>query len=211
MPRCPEGGHRRDAPGGRPFRGAVGALAAVAAFTVLGSLVAPRPGGAHADGPPPRNTGGFREPTCALCHRGGEPNAPGGALRLVAPASYRPGAEHAIEVQLERPGLRRGGFHLSVRFAEGTLAGTQAGELLAVAEWVQVVAAHKVAYASHTAAGTQVATAGEARWQLRWKAPAAGGGTVVFHLAANASNDDDSELGDAIYTTALTIPEAAGG
>jgi hypothetical protein len=67
---------------------------------------------------------------------------------------------------------------------------------------VQVIAAHDVAYAAHTAAGAAQARGGEVRWRVRWRAPSKAAGPVVFHLAANAGNagnDDDSELGDFVY------------
>lgn len=198
MPGCPEPRRRH--------RG----LPPVAALALLAlGLAAPRAGSGYADGPPPRNTGGFGETTCALCHRGGAPDPAGGGLRIVAPASYTPGREHLVEVALDRPGLRRAGFQLSVRFAAGDAAGKQAGALAAEGDRVQTVTARQVTYAAHTRAGTAVAAAGAARWQVRWTAPASGG-TVVFHAAANASNDDDSELGDAIYTAVVTV-EPRGG
>ncbi len=47
-----------------------------------------------------------------------------------------------------------------------------------------------------------------AHWRIRWTAPAHPRGAVVFHLAANAANDDESPLGDFIYTMTLTVPAA---
>jgi hypothetical protein len=38
-----------------------------------------------------------------------------------------------------------------------------------------------------------------ARWTVVWTAPATGG-AVTFNAAANAANEDDSQLGDYIYT-----------
>jgi hypothetical protein len=55
-----------------------------------------------------------------------------------------------------------------------------------------------VQYGQHTDRGTVVEGDG-ARWRLRWTAPAHGAGSIVVHVAANASNDDDSELGDYVY------------
>jgi hypothetical protein len=122
-----------------------------------------------------------------------------GAILATPPATFLAGAEHELEVRLARPGMRRAGFQLSVRHADGRLAGSQAGELLATGTEVQLVAAHPVAYATHTSAGSAVDAAGEARWRLRWRAPAAPSGAVVFHATANAADDDDSALGDLVY------------
>ncbi len=59
---------------------------------------------------------------------------------------------------------------------------------------------HLVQYAQHTRAGAFTETPGVARWSIIWTAPSTGGTSVVFHVAANATNDDDSEFGDFIYT-----------
>jgi hypothetical protein len=51
-----------------------------------------------------------------------------------------------------------------------------------------------------------VAAGRPGRWTFRWTAPAdAPGRAVVFHVAANAANDDDSPLGDFIYARALRV------
>ena len=74
---------------------------------------------------------------------------------------------------------------------------------------MQVVAAHEVAYAAHTAAGAAPASGGEACWRVRWRAPAEAAGPVVFHVAANAGNFDDSELGDFVYlASAVSRPRS---
>ena len=164
--------------------------------------------GAYHDPPPPAHPGGFGEPTCATCHRGADLDAPGGSLELVVPARHQAGEEYVIEVRLVRSATARAGFALSARFAEGEVAGRQAGELATTSPAVRVVAAHDVSYAGHTAAGSSAALVdGGAEWRLRWRAPGSPRGPVVFHLAVNAGNDDDSELGDFVYlATALSRP-----
>jgi hypothetical protein len=177
---------------------------------IAGAILAvPRAGEAHRDRPPPAHTGGFDEPTCASCHLGDPVNAPGGRLRIAVPPTFVPGAEHQIEVRLARAGTKRAGFQLSVRHADGGLAGGQAGALLASGSEVQLVATHPVAYAAHTEAGTALEAAGEARWRLRWRAPAAPGGAVVFHATANAADDDDSALGDFVYAASAVSSPAS--
>jgi hypothetical protein len=56
-----------------------------------------------------------------------------------------------------------------------------------------------------TAAGTTV-SGDSIRWLFRWTAPSESGGPVVFHVAANAANFDDSPLGDFIYATSIAVP-----
>ena len=208
MRSCPDRGRRRD--GRRPLAGRI-AIAAAAACALAAATLAPRAARSYVDGPPPAHTGGFGEPTCAACHRGGPADDGGGALEIRVPASYAPGGEHVLELRLASPGMRRAGFQLSARYAEGPRAGAQAGELLPPAEGgrgVRVAVAHDVAYAGHTAAAAP-AGSGEALWRVRWRAPAGTApiAAVAFHAAANAADYDDSELGDRVYAaTAVSRP-----
>lgn len=164
---------------------------AVSAFTVS----------AYRDGPPEAHTGGFGEPTCQTCHFGGELNAAPGRLEIRGlPEKFTPGQAYSLRVVLSRPEMPAGGFELAARFAEGgTGAGTQAGTLVALDDRADVFAApNGISYAHHTRAGSD-ATGDSIVWQLRWTAPSRAG-RVVFHVAGNAADDDESPLGDHIYT-----------
>ena len=195
-------------------------VAALLTLAGLAALIGTGGAGAYLDAPPPAHTGGFGEPTCAACHRGAPLDDATGTLTLAAPARYAAGEEHVLEVRLARAGMERGGFQLSARFAEGALAGRQAGVLTVLPEAdpgaqrgakppVQVLAAHDIAFASHTAAGAALASGGEVRWRVRWRAPAKAAGPVAFHVAANAGNHDDSELGDFVYlASAISRPRS---
>lgn len=159
-------------------------------------------------GPPPGHTGGFGEPTCRACHSDAGLNEPGGQLAIMgAPANYEPGRTYQMEVVLRHAGMLRAGFQLAARFADGAAAGTQAGDLTpadarSVVIWDTL---SRVRYIEHTVAGTDLS--GDAgRWIVRWTAPAGPSrGAVAFNAAGNAANDDDSPLGDFIYTTALRV------
>ncbi len=161
----------------------------------------------HPDFPPPPHTGGFGEPTCQACHTGEALNAPGGTLRLEGvPRRWRPGAAYRIAVVLRRDSLARAGFELAARFVPG---GAQAGTLEAgdtLRAEVTRDSLSGIPYLHQTRPGARVSP-GEGRWQVIWRAPASRGGTVAFNVAAVASNDDDSNLGDAVYTaTAVSSP-----
>jgi hypothetical protein len=150
------------------------------------------------EGPLPEMTGGFGEPTCRKCHFDQPLDDPAGALRLTGvPRSYTPGRRYAITVDLLRPGMKRGGFEVSARFASGR----QAGTLSVAGDRLQVVTSADggVQYAQHTVAGSIAAPPGALRWTVDWTAPA-GRSAVIFNAAANASDDDASALGDFIYT-----------
>lgn len=158
----------------------------------------------HPDFPPTAHTGGFGEPTCRQCHQGEELNAPGGTLRITGvPARWRPGMAYRIVVTLSRDSLARAGFELAARFARG---GAPAGVLIPYDTLLTMITrdtANGVPYAHHTRRGTRV-DAAPARWVLLWTAPLGGSDDVAFNAAAVAANDDNSNLGDAVYTVLAT-------
>jgi hypothetical protein len=184
----------------------------VAAAAALG-FAHPAGNRPHVNGPPLAHSGGFGEPTCRACHFDRPLNEAGGSLALEGlPERWIAGEQASLEVVLSRPQLARAGFQLSVRFSDGERAGQQAGRFRAEGKRVTVRTdtVTDVDYAQHTRAGTKVFASGPARWRVMWEAPAAGA-SVTFHVAGNASNDDDSEFGDSIYTTRYTIDTVARG
>ena len=158
--------------------------------------------------PPLARTGGFGEQTCGECHFGG-PEQPAGTVSLGGvPERYRPGDTYALELVLADTTARVGGFQVAARVADGANAGRQAGVLCAIDARVVVAtdSTSAVQYASHAIA----APADSLRWRLMWRAPADHVGNVIFHIVANAADDDDSPLGDAILTnTVVTQPKKA--
>ena len=54
-------------------------------------------------------------------------------------------------------------------------------------------------FVQHNLAGSRVAATGENSWTIDWTAPVSASAAVQFNVAANASNNDDSPLGDYIY------------
>ncbi len=181
-------------------------LAVAATTTALGHAAAI----AYTQGPPPAHTGGFGEPTCHLCHFDQPLNDPAGSLRLEGlPEAYAAGARYTLVIGLERAGLRRAGTELAVRFVAGPRRGAQAGHLKLLDDRLEVVVGEPsaIAYARQTLEGSHVDTPDRARWSIEWIAPGPDAeAAVVFHLAANAANDDASELGDYVYTAEYRIP-----
>jgi hypothetical protein len=141
--------------------------------------------------------------TCHQCHWDNKLNEPPGLFRLTGvPQTYTPGQRYLITVSLARPGLVRGGFQLSAREdLSKTNFSRDAGSLRVIDGLTERIRddATQVTYLQHTKAGTEARTAGQAAWTFTWIAPDSG--PVVFHVAANAANGDDSPLGDFIYTT----------
>ncbi len=163
------------------------------------------------EGPPPAHTGGFGEPTCRACHSDGDPlGAPDGSLVIGGlPDRFEPGRTYDVTVTVTRRGLVRGGFELAVRFAPlAPRAALQAGLLLPADRERSGLTRDSVTgivYAHHLEPGTHALRPGELRWWLRWTAPV-DRQAVVFHVAAVAGNDDNSNLGDEVYARALMVP-----
>jgi hypothetical protein len=156
------------------------------------------------EGPLPGFTGGFGEKSCTACHFDGPLNDPAGSLQIAGlPAEFTAGQQYSITVSVRRAELRRAGFELSSRYGTGSHRGEDAGTLAAPTDRLQIVTSKppKHNYIQHTKVGAQAATPGAVSWTFVWTAPARPAGTVVFNVAANASNADSSPSGDFIYTT----------
>jgi len=162
---------------------------------------------AYREGPLPAMTGGFGEKTCHTCHFDNRLNDRLGSVRLegVLPA-YVPGREYTLTVIVHRAGIKRAGFELAVRFADGADKSHQAGTLRPADGRTQMAAApgSSIQYIQHNKPGSDLAGPDEGRWTVLWAAPSPPAGRVIFTLAGNAANGDASALGDFIYTTSLT-------
>jgi hypothetical protein len=166
---------------------------------------------AYKEGPFPNVTGGFGDQTCHSCHLDHPVNAPGGALNIAGvPPAYEPGRTYRITVTLTRDGMKRGGFEIAARYASGSRRGKQAGEWRLTDAREQMIPSQvdpQLRFVQHTLAGSRTATPGSNSWTIDWAAPSPPGGVVQFNIAANAANNDDSPLGDFIYTkTARSAP-----
>lgn len=156
-----------------------------------------------ADGPELGHTGGFGEPTCHSCHFENAIDEPTGTLVLAGvPDPYSPGSSYRLEITLQRPNLERGGFQLTARFSTGEHQGRQAGRFEPLDDRTQVPEPkeNQIQYVQHTPNGTSTSSVGTLTWTVRWLAPTESLAPVAFHLIANATNDDDSQFGDFIYT-----------
>jgi hypothetical protein len=169
-------------------------------------IALPLAGSAFKEGPYPNVTGGFGEQSCHLCHLDNPVNAAGGAVTLEGiPSSYVAGQSYPVTVNIAREGLRRGGFEIAARFASGKQRGRQAGAWKPLDARVQLIpgAVDKVlTFVQHNLAGSRVMETGANTWTIEWTAPSPATGAVQFNVAANASNNDDSPLGDFIYLKA---------
>lgn len=164
----------------------------------------------HVEAPPVGHTGGFGEPTCAICHIGDPENAYGGSVAILGlPEAYEPGAVYALTVVLRAEETMMAGFQLSVRFLEGEDTGGTAGKLAPATPRVAVNAGEDgVLYAHQNTAGSRAETPDGSSWLVEWTAPESDD-PVVFHVAANSANGDNSPLSDLVYRAEVRVP--AGG
>jgi hypothetical protein len=105
---------------------------------------------------------------------------------------------YRLIVELVRPGMGAGGFQLAARHEDGRQAGVLTGGG-GEGERVAVVESRSVLYAQHALAGSEPTGHGSIRWELLWTAPP-GPEPVIFTVAANAADGDDTISGDWIYT-----------
>jgi hypothetical protein len=155
------------------------------------------------EGPYPNVTGGFGEQSCHLCHLDNPVNAAGGSVMLGGvPQTFTPGQSYPITVTISRDGLRRGGFEIAARFASGRQKGRQAGHWQPLDTRVQLIPGavdRALTFVQHNLMGSRVSETGVNTWTVEWTAPPGPAAPVQFNVAANASNNDDSPLGDYIY------------
>ena len=180
------------------------APAAAGVWTLVLSLLAFR------EGPLPYMTGGFGDASCHSCHLDNPVNAPGGTLKVEGiPDRCQPGQRYAISVVLSRDNLKRGGFEIAARFRSGRTRGRQAGTWRPLDDRVKLQPSKdgRLQFAQHTTAGTLTHVPGTVRWAVEWTAPPLPG-DVQFNTAANASNNDNSPLGDFIYLNETTCTAA---
>lgn len=188
------------------------ALVATAAVPAENSRNGPRAAShtpPHIEGPLPGYTGGFGEPTCAICHFGAPLNEPGATLEVAGlEGGYRPGERHSVTVRFESFDMLAAGFQGAFRFEDGDLRGTGAGEIRPVDDRVTVVPGEggDTEYVQHTRAGS-APTDGAIDWTFDWRAPE-WEAPVVLHVAANSGGDDDSPLDDLVHTLSVTLTPA---
>ncbi len=161
------------------------------------------------EGPPPGHTGGFGEPTCITCHQGSDLNAFGGRVTIEGlPNEYVQGERYLLTVLLEAEETDLAGFQLAARYGTGSEEGLNAGKIHPVDDRVAVsIGANGLQYVHQTRQGSHMSAPDSTSWSMEWIAPATGS-SVVFHVAANSGNGDNSPLSDLVYATDLTIGAA---
>lgn len=149
-------------------------------------------------------TGGFGEQTCHSCHFDYDLNQEGGSLAVQGIGeAYIPGNSYEITVTVESEQLEIGGFQMTARFEDGTQAGSFEWEGNRLMFTPNV--SDTIQYLQHSIAGTSATGEQEVSWNFLWQLPEDGEGPVIFNIAANAGNFDDSSFGDWIYVRTDSI------
>ncbi len=177
------------------------AMAATLALTGVAAISAFNP-----EGPPPGHTGGFGEPSCLTCHQGSDLNAFGGRVTIEGlPNEYVQGERYLLTVLLEAEETDLAGFQLAARYGTGNEQGRAAGEIHPLNDRVAVtMGTNGVQYVHQTRQGSGMSAPDSTSWSMEWIAPSTGN-SVVFHVAANSGNGDNSPLSDLVYTTDVII------
>lgn len=144
-------------------------------------------------------TGGFGEETCRSCHFDYDLNPAEGSLEISGfPQKLSAGELLEIQIKVERKELEAAGFQLSARYEDGS----QAGKFVIKNDDIVFTKsmADSIQYVQHSNEGTRPYQENSKSWIVKWKVPSSIKGSVVFNVAANAANGDQSEFGDFIYT-----------
>lgn len=144
-------------------------------------------------------TGGFGEETCRSCHFDYELNPEGGTLSI-SRISNKIWAGKTIEIKImvERKELGAAGFQLSARYEDGSQAGRfmiEGNERIMFSNSVP----DSLQYVQHSAEGTKPSDKNKNSWIVQWQAPEKAQRNVIFNIASNAANGDQSEFGDFIF------------
>ena len=170
----------------------------LAAASFLGIAAIQNSGGA-----PPASTGAPSEQTCVSCHMGAALNSGPGTTTITVEGDvtkYEPGKTYNITVRTEQTGIPKFGMQVTALDATNKKAGT----LTATGNDLQKTNFNGKEYLTHTSLGNSVSDAKE--WNFKWEAPATGGGgTVTFYVAWIASNNNNTNTGDLVYTASLRL------
>lgn len=150
-------------------------------------------------------TGGFGEETCRNCHFDYDLNPDGGELKVSGlESNFKPGDTVEITLEVSREELGKAGFQLSARFADGQQAGTFILDDNSRVMFTSS-APDSIQYVQHSAEGVEPIGNGMNKWAIQWKPPDQKPSPIIFNIAANAGNGDQSEFGDFIYAEEIKV------
>ena len=175
-------------------------------------------------GGPPYNTNAPGEKTCSgiegtsPCHSGGIPDNSGPATCSIISSGgtmYVPGQTYTITPTITHATRTRFGFQLTARRASNN---ANTGNLtVAIADtakmWTQFPGygtCQTCEFVMHKKTGSYfLGTTGS--WSFTWTAPASNVGNIKMYCCFNAADNNNTETGDEIYYTTLTLTPSSTG
>jgi len=138
--------------------------------------------------------------TCTICHSGStNHNAEASITTNIPPTGYVVNQVYTVTVAVASD-VTKHGFQITAEKA----GGTKVGEFIAGIGNQVTNSGH---YAiTHTNAGNM-----QNSWSFTWTAPAINQGDITFYTAVNATNGNNSDSGDQVVTTSLTVAQSSLG
>lgn len=152
---------------------------------------------------------------CTGCHTGTPLNGGGGSVRLVFPSglTYTPGQVQNISVVINDAAAATYGFEMSARLESGP--STQQAGAFTAGQNQKVVCSNNAVQPPEGCGGTGLQWLEHTQPSLsntiavQWTPPTGGSGNVHFYVSANATNGDNTRLGDHIYSADFVLTPAS--
>jgi hypothetical protein len=164
----------------------------------------------YASGPDPRNTGAPGDQTCARsgCHTGTSLNGGGGNVQLTSSTgtTYTPRQQQTFTITITDSKAKTYGFQMSARLDSNGTNG-QAGNFTAGSQQIVICDSGSLKGSSECPFSAPVQFIEHSRpfttntINITWTPPSSNAGTVTIYVAANATNGNNADSGDHIYTT----------
>ena len=152
-------------------------------------------------------TGSPGEVYCTNCHTGTALNGGGGSVVIGgAPATYTLGQTYTITVTVSQTNRSLFGFAMEALTSTNANAGTLVVTNSTEDHILNAVNGRKNMV--HKSGGG--ASANSHTFTFNWTAPATNVGVVKFYAVGNAANGNNSDTGDLIYSTNVTINAPSG-
>jgi hypothetical protein len=170
--------------------------------------------GPSSSGAPASHTGAPDENTCATigCHDDNALNTPGAAVTLEMGGinQYIPGKTYPIKIRIADNNGKRFGFQIVALFNANNMgAGKFKLEDMQRTQFVNNLnTLMDRQYVTYSFQGTDPVMTGVGEWTVNWKAPSSNAGPVTFYVAGVSANDDETDKGDFVLTSSLTLDES---
>lgn len=140
--------------------------------------------------------------TCGVsnCH-GAQTPTPIEMISSTIPLNgYKPDSTYTITVSPAKTGITKFGFEMVAEDDNGTAVGSFSSNTEVTAYLSNKHVTHK---------STSTAANNTRTWNVQWKAPSAGTGSVTFYAASLASNANGNNFGDSVLIDNYTVNEDA--